>query len=264
MASNETIKKTLSVTIILSLVCSILVSTAAVVLKQRQEDNKQIDMRRNILMISGIVDDASTLTHDEIDKAFESIVPKIVDFDKGTFYNGEDLDINKYEQRTAAKDPNQSKPLPTSQDLASIKRRADFSKIFVIEKNNTIETIILPVHGYGLWSTMYGFIALQGDLKTVVGMGFYEHAETPGLGGEVDNPRWKAQWKGKQVLNDNGIPNLQVIKGTVDPNSRNATHQVDGLSGASLTSRGVQNLINFWMGDKGFGPFLANLKKGAA
>ncbi len=121
--------------------------------------------------------------------------------------------------------------------------------------------MILPVRGYGLWSTLYGFLALESDGNTIAGLGFYEHGETPGLGGEVDNPRWKAQWPGKEVYED-GDPVIRLIKGSVDPNAANAEHKVDGLAGATLTSKGVTNLLQFWLGERGFKPFLDNLKSG--
>ena len=114
-----------------------------------------------------------------------------------------------------------------------------------------------------MWSTLYGFLALEADANTVVGLVFYEHAETPGLGGEVDNPVWKAKWVGKEVY-DEGDVAISIIKGSVDPSSSNAVHQVDGLSGATLTSRGVHNLLHFWLGDNGYKPFLTNLKNGEA
>ena len=126
-----------------------------------------------------------------------------------------------------------------------------------------IDKIILPIRGYGLWSTLYGFIALEADGNTVAGLGFYEHGETPGLGGEVDNPRWKAVWPGKQVYRDGEVA-IALIKGAVDTSSANAPWQVDGLAGATLTARGVTNLVQFWLGENGFEPFLNNLKSGEA
>jgi Na+-transporting NADH:ubiquinone oxidoreductase subunit C len=122
---------------------------------------------------------------------------------------------------------------------------------------------VLPVHGYGLWSTMYGFVALKSDLNTVAGLGFYEHGETPGLGGEIDNPRWKGSWPGKKVYQGDDVA-LSLIKGTVDTSRAGSEYQVDGLAGATLTSRGVTNMVHFWMGEQGFGPFLTNLKAGGA
>ncbi|MOA31350.1 Na(+)-translocating NADH-quinone reductase subunit C [compost metagenome] len=120
------------------------------------------------------------------------------------------------------------------------------------------------MRGYGLWSTLYGFLALKGDLNTVVGLGFYQHGETPGLGGEVDNPKWKALWNGKSLFDEQGQLAIQIIKGSVDAQSPNASHQVDGLAGATLTSKGVHNLLHFWLGENGFGPFLAKLNNGEA
>ena len=61
-----------------------------------------------------------------------------------------------------------------------------------------LDLVVLPVHGLGLWSILYGFVALDADLETIRGLTYYEHKETPGLGGEVDNPRWKSLWKRPQ------------------------------------------------------------------
>ena len=252
------------VTVVLSLVCSVLVSGATVILKPRQDENKLVDVQQNILTISGLVKPTEDLSRAEIETYFKSIEPKLVDFRTAKFYTATDVKPDNYDQRKAAKQPGKFRLLPASEDIASIKRQANLGKVYLVKKAGKLRTVVLPLHGYGLWSTMYGFMALDKDLTTVVGMGFYEHGETPGLGGEVDNPRWKAQWLGKQVLDTQGNVDFHVLKGFVDPASPQAIHQVDGLSGATLTSRGVEHLVNFWLGDYGFGPFLANLKKGEA
>jgi Na+-transporting NADH:ubiquinone oxidoreductase subunit C len=124
-----------------------------------------------------------------------------------------------------------------------------------------LQQVILPVYGKGLWSTMYGFISLDADMTTVVGFAFYEHGETPGLGGEIDNPNWKNLWPGKRIYDDQGKTRIEVVKGTVDRGSANAIYQVDGLSGATLTARGVGNLLQYWMGQNGYRPLLAKLKQ---
>ncbi|PJE79919.1 Na(+)-translocating NADH-quinone reductase subunit C [invertebrate metagenome] len=260
--SNDSIKKTLLVTILLSLVCSILVSGAAVFLKSRQDLNKVVDVQRNILLISGIAKNAHEMSNQDVASLFShEVKARLVDLKTGRFVSG---DVDKYDQRTAAKDPKTSRTLTASEDIASIKREANIAKVYLVEKNGKLDTLILPVHGYGLWSTMYGFIALESDLDTVVGLGFYEQGETPGLGGEVDNPAWKAKWVGKQVYNDKGNVALGVIKGAVKPGASGASYQVDGLAGATLTSNGVTNLVRFWMGKGGFGPFINQLKTGDA
>ena len=150
------------------------------------------------------------------------------------------------------------------EDIARLGRRENYSQVYLVQSpQGEIEKVILPIRGAGLWSTLYGFIALESDANTVAGLGFYEHGETPGLGGEVDNPRWIAHWPGKQVYRDGDVA-LGLIKGSVDPSSPKARWQVDGLAGATLTARGVTNLVHFWLGENGFEPFLNNLKSGEA
>ncbi|MDB2384382.1 Na(+)-translocating NADH-quinone reductase subunit C [Endozoicomonas sp.] len=262
--SNDSIQKTLLVTILLSLVCSIVVSAAAVFLKPEQEANKVLDVQRNIVAIAGLAKEPKGLSNHQIGELFETITPKLVNLETGKFVEADKEAIEAYDQRLAAKDPKKSHTLMASADIASIKRQANIAKVYEIKKDGKLDTLILPIHGYGLWSTLYGFIALDGDLNTVGGMGFYEHAETPGLGGEVDNPGWKAKWVGKAVYDNKGSVGLGVIKGAVDPANSLAKYQIDGLAGATLTSNGVTNLVHFWMGKDGFGPFIKHLKAGGA
>lgn len=262
--SNDSVKNTLLVTVLLALVCSVVVSISAVFLKPLQEENKVVDVQRNILAISGLTDNASVLSNKDVANLFQQVRPRLVNLETGQFVEASEQEIKAYDQRIAVKNPEQSRILPAAQDIASIKRQARVAKVYEIIRNGQRKTLILPVHGYGLWSTLYGFIALADDLNTVAGLGFYEHAETPGLGGEVDNPNWKNKWVGKAVYNTNGNVGLSVIKGSVDAASPNARYQVDGLAGATLTSNGVTNLVQFWMGKNGFGPFLEHLKAGDA
>ena len=262
---NDSIKKTLLVTVLLSLACSVVVSFSAVFLKPLQEQNVVLDVQRNILNISGLAKDAKALSADEIATLYQQVKPALVDLKTGKFVEKSDEKIAAYDQREAAKDPATSRALKGPEDIASIIRQANVAKVYLIEKDGKTESIMLPVHGYGLWSTMYGFLALDiNDLDTVVGFGFYDQGETPGLGGEVDNPIWKGRWPGKKVYDAKGDVALHVVKGLVDPSNPNAQAQIDGLAGATLTANGVSNLIQFWMGDQGFKPFLTNLKAGDA
>jgi len=257
VSSNDSTKKTLIVALLLSLVCAIFVSAAAVMLQPVQEVNKTLDRKRNILAAAGMLDPGKS-----VEEQFAKVSTRVVDLRTGKF--ADDVDPQKYDQRKAARDPKQSEALSDQEDIAKISRREDYSLVYVVEDaDGKLEKIILPIRGYGLWSTLYGFIALDSDADTVAGLGFYEHGETPGLGGEVDNPRWKALWPGKEVYKDGEVA-LSLIKGTVDPNSSNASWQVDGLAGATLTSRGVTNLLHFWLGQNGFEPFLKNLSAGRA
>ena len=173
----------------------------------------------------------------------------------------EGVDPETYDQRQAAKDPVQSVDIPAEKDLGGNKRRAELAPVYLVRQGGEVEKIILPVHGKGLWSTLYGFLALDAkDLSTIRALVFYEHAETPGLGGEVDNPNWRAQWNGKGAFDEKGSIRIEVIKGKVDPGRTEAKYQVDGISGASITTRGVKNMLRYWLGEDGFGPYLARLK----
>ena len=106
---------------------------------------------------------------------------------------------------------------------------------------------------------LYGYLALAPDARTIVGITFYQHKETPGLGGEVDNPRWKSLWPGRLAYDERGNPAIRVKKGPAGSVEEDP-YQVDGLSGATITSRGVTNLLRFWLGDDGFGPYLASYR----
>ncbi len=256
---KETMGRTLLVALAVCLVCSVFVSGAAVTLKHYQQVNALLDKQRSILRIAGMIDANADAA--EVRRVFDQrISPRLVDLRTGRFSDARDP--RGFDPLKAAQDPSLSDTLAPAQDIAAIHRRERYSVAYLVEKDGRIETLILPVRGYGLWSTLYGFIALKNDLKTVGGFGFFQHAETPGLGGEVDNPRWLAQWPGKQVYDDGGRMSVGVIKGGVKPGSPQAVHQVDAIAGATLTSRGVQNLLRFWLGEDGFGPFLQNLRKG--
>ena len=266
-ANNDSIQKTLMVAILLCLVCSIIVAGAAVSLKPIQLANKQLDKNYNILLAAGLAS-KEKMGREQIETAFKQITTRIVNLEAGRYATDAELETIKaagynpsaYDQLKASKDPALSASLPSDKDLANIRRLEKFAAVYTVESNGVIEKMVLPVHGYGLWSTLYGFLALEGDLQTVVGLGFYSHGETPGLGGEVDNPAWKALWNGKKLYNDSGDLAIQVVKGKAAADDMNS---VDGLSGATLTSNGVSNLVQFWVGENGFGKFLTTVKGGA-
>lgn len=250
-SNNDSIKKTLFVVIALSLVCSIIVSTAAVVLKPKQQANAVLDQQTKILEVAGI-----ELAGDIPALYAENIEPRLVDFATGDFVDG---DAAAYDQRKAAKDPAQSIKLSAEDDIAKIIRRANIGTVYLVKDGAETSKVIIPVHGNGLWSMMYAFVAVETDGNTVSGITYYEQGETPGLGGEVENPTWRAQFVGKKLFDDNHKPAIKVVKGGAPQGSE---HGVDGLSGATLTSVGVQHTFDFWLGDMGFGPFLAKVRDG--
>ena len=252
--SRDSTAKILTVAFLLCVICSILVSAAAVVLSERQESNKAAEKKKNILMAAGLYDEDMSL-----DEQFSTIQTRIVDLQSGEFNS--DFDVASFDSRVAAREPETRFIIPEGQDLAGIKAHSRYQDVYLVMDGDTLQQVILPVYGKGLWSTMYGFISLDTDMTTVIGFAFYEHGETPGLGGEIDNPNWKKLWPGKRIYDDQGNTRIEVVKGTVDRDSANAIYQVDGLSGATLTARGVGNLLQYWMGQNGYQPLLAKLKR---
>lgn len=254
MASNDSIGKTLQVAIALCIVCALVVSGAAVSLKDKQVENQLLDRKTNILAAAGLLQAGVS-----IEEQFKAVEARVIDLSTGEYTDA--VPVASYDQVKGAKDPSISRKLSAAEDSAKLIRLEQYATVYLVKNEQGLDKVILPIRGYGLWGTLYGFIALEKDANTVAGLGFYEHGETPGLGGEVDNPNWKALWPGKQVYNDGNV-DIALIKGSVDPAAANAVHQVDGLSGATLTSRGVSNLVQFWMGELGYKPFLNKLRNG--
>ena len=248
----DSVPKTVFVATTLCLFCSMVVSAAAVSLRPTQEANKLIDKQRNILQVAGVFEEGIN-----VPEAFAAFEPKVVDLASGSFTD--EFDATTFDDRAAASDPALSHAL--TEDPAGIGRQGDYAVVYLLnDEAGNLDKVILPIHGYGLWSTLYGFIALEENGNDIFGLQFYDHAETPGLGAEVDNPRWKAMWPGKKLRNDEGDLKITVAKGVPSPDMER--HHIDALAGATLTSVGVDNLVRFWMGENGFARFLENLKAG--
>jgi Na+-transporting NADH:ubiquinone oxidoreductase subunit C len=235
----------------LCLVCSLAVSTTAVALKDRQAANALLDMQTQILRVSGMIAADAKPTSEEANEMFSTI--KVLKFSPET---GEVLGDMPFDSKAiikASKAAATSKP--TTSDAAKRARVSNIPKeLMILEVTDPKHPcFVFLIWGNGLWSTMYGYIALEPDLKTVKGIAFYEHGETAGLGGEIVNPTWVAQWPGKKVFDDAGKVILDVTKfGQVKDDS----YQVDGISGATITSVAVGATVQAWFDDEAFGKFL--------
>lgn len=262
MANNDTLKNIIGVALVVCLVCSILVASVAVVLKPRQERNETLEKLKNILVAGGLVDSKDKSA--DIEGIFaQKVSGTVIDLKTGQRLAKDKqtgpLAPNNFDLKKNANDPKTSMKVPRELAFARIDRVPVNMAVYFVKEGGEITKVILPLYCKGLWSTMYGFIALKKDLKSVSGFTYYEHGETPGLGGEVDNPRWKAKWKDKLVYDDEGKLILKVIKAIAPPDSKT---QIDGLSGATLTTNGIDAMLGFWLGEKGYyKPFLDSLKK---
>ena len=241
---------------IVCLVCSLVVSAAAVSLRSIQDKNALNEKRINILVAAGLANSGERLPAGEIDKRYGEVIPVVVDLQTGELDKNEDADT--YDMYAAAQDSQQGQAL--KEDPASIKRIAKKGSAYLLVEDGAIKRVIIPIQGYGLWSTMYGFTAL--DLKdnqpVVSALTFYKQAETAGLGSEITNPVWQQKWHGKLPYDANGTPQLKVPKRAA-PGS---DHEVDSISGATLTSKGVQYMMNFWLGEQGYQAFIRQIQEG--
>jgi len=249
---RDSVANTLFVAISLSLVCSLLVASTAILLKPKQQKNREQYRQTIILDVAGLLEPGA-----DIDASFAAIESRVVDLANGDFVDS--IETRHFDARNAANDPLLGIVIPDALDLANIRRRAIYAPVYMIRKDGRIDQVILPVYGSGLWSTMHGYLAIAGDGSTIRALRFYEHAETPGLGDQIDDAEWRAGWSGKQLYGPDGLPQIEVVRGTVRAGD-NESGQIDGLSGATLTGRGVSNLVRYWTGPHGFGPFLGRIQ----
>lgn len=231
------------------LVCGIFVASAAVALRDQQQQNAKLDQQEKVLNVAGLLQEGQKATPAAIQKLFaDNIKARVVDLATGEYTEDDPVKF--------AEAPPADKVAPPNP--AGVPRIPAKAIVYQVMNGERISAVILPVHGKGLWSTMYGYVALAPDGNTIKGLTFYQHGETPGLGGEVDNPRWKGLWPGRKVYAD-GRPKIDVIKGQAGPPAVDP-YRVDGLSGATITSRGVGYLLQFWLGENGFLPYIEKFK----
>jgi Na+-transporting NADH:ubiquinone oxidoreductase subunit C len=214
---RDSISNTLTMAVGLSLICSILVAGAAVMLKPVQLKNEEEYRQRIILEVAGLMTPGGNVA-----ELFATIEPLQVEL-----ANGETVEV------------------------------------YLAKEDGTLQQIIIPISGPGLWSTMHGYLALAPDGDTIRGIRFYEHGETPGLGDQVDKQEWREKWVGKSVYGKDDTPQVRVVRGLVraEPGSEAARHQIDGMSGATLTGKGVTRLVQYWTGPERLGPFLQQYRQ---
>jgi Na+-transporting NADH:ubiquinone oxidoreductase subunit C len=240
--------RTLVIALVVSFCCAVLVAGTAISLRPQYELNQELNRQRNILAAAGLLSSEKS-----VQELFQQVEPRVVDLSSGKY--AADVDPAALTTRI---------PISREMDIAFIKERPRYAIVYHAYDDDRLSEIILPVYGYGLWSTMYGYIALEADANTIVGLRFYEHGETPGLGADIDNSQWLDLWRGKKVYGDSAEALIEVIKGrvTAEGNSQ-VIHQVDGITGATLTGDGVTNLLRYWLGEDGFGPYLQGLRQGS-
>ena len=242
---------------IICVVCGIVVAGSAVALKDKQEANAVLDRQTKVLAVVGLIEEDGATPESVATLFAKRIRPLVVELKTGKVAEG--IDATTFDQSKEAKDPAVSFVAPAG-NKAKVQRLPKHGLVYqVVSEAGAVERLVIPVEGKGLWSTLYGYLAVESDGDTIAGLTFYQHGETPGLGGEIDNPRWKSLWPGRKIHNAKGGVAISVAKGAAG-SKEEAPNKVDGLSGATLTSNGVTYLLQFWTGEDGFGPYLQTLQ----
>lgn len=246
---------------IVCVVCAALVSVTAVSLQPRQAANARLYMEKNVLVAAGLVQHGQDVPRREVEEFFRrDIKARLVLFETGELVEEGKIDARGYDQRAARNDLKTSRVAPANN--AGVRRLPEYGVVYFVLKDGKVDQVVIPLEGLGMWGTVYGFMSLAPDGSTVRGLTYYEHRETPGLGGEISNPAWLALWKGRKGYDELGKPAIAVIKGQARPPEQDPLH-VDGLSGATVTSNAITRLTQFWLGSGGYGPFLRKLREGA-
>jgi Na+-transporting NADH:ubiquinone oxidoreductase subunit C len=245
---------------IVCVVCAALVSVTSVSLQPRQAANARLYMEQNVLVAANLVQPGASVSRSEVEAFFgRDIKARLVDLATGELLPEGKIDARSYDQRAARNDPAASRVAP--ENRAGIRRLPTHGVVYFVLKDGRVDQVVIPVEGLGMWGTIYGFLSLAPDGNTVRGLTYYEHRETPGLGGEISNVSWLALWRGRKAYDEAGIAKIAVIKGTAGSPEQDPLH-VDGMSGATVTSNAVTRLMQFWLSDDGYGRFLKRFREG--
>ena len=220
---------TIVFTTIVTVVLGLGLSVTADSLRERQSINEELDIKKNILSVLGF-NLSSDWGNDQIQSLYEK--------------NINELNVDK-----------------TGSILGSIESsNSDNYKIYQSKENDKVTGYAIPIAGKGLWGTMYGYFAIEPDAETVKGITFYRHKETPGLGAEVDKEWFQSNFVGKKLIDTSGsLVSVEVVKGYVSNADPEAMHKVDGISGATITGKGLTTFLKNDL--QKYEPYLSKVRK---
>lgn len=260
--SNDDLVKIIGMAVLVALVSSAAVSVTAVMLKPYQDANQAAEQQarmdtmldtlpgmRDLMMGSGMMMESGMMG-----SGVAILETRLVNLDDGSF--AADADAAGFDVEAALRDPDASIALAPDVDIAGIKRRANQSPVYLLQKDGELKLIVLPVYGAGYQSTLRAALAIEPDLVTIAALAIIEQGDTPGFGARIEEPEWLALWPGKKIADETGAIRIELVRG-----QSSTPFEVDGISGATHTSNGITSILRFWLGDTGFGPFLARLRQ---
>jgi len=245
--------------LVTAVICSTVVSGSVVLLRPIQLNNKLLERSNNVLQLTGLLPVGSEVEDDVLLDLFRGLDARVVDIDAALLDT--EFDPYTFDARTASADPELSVAIPAGEDGAGLGRRSRFETIYLVWRDGVLERAVLPIRGAGMWSTMYGYIALESDFNTIAGVLFYEQGETPGLGDQIASAHWQAGWAGKRLYDETGAVLFRVAEGPVTAGSTVAGYRVDALTGATVTANAVTAMLQYWFGPGGYQPLLDRLRR---
>lgn len=250
--ANDDPVKIFGVAFLVALVCAAVVSAAAIVLEPRQFAHLEAERAaRMAAMLQTLPAMADVLEETGAD----SLTTYLVDLSSGEIDPLHSADT--YHVQAAAADPASAVTIPPALDIAGLRQRAPLAPVHILERDGQVELVVLPVSGTGYQSRIEALLALEADLRTVAALTITGQAETAGLGARIEAEDWQALWPGREVTDESGDIVITVVRGEAT-----GPYEVDGISGATRTGNGVTNMLHYWLGEHGFGPFLDRLREG--
>jgi len=256
---RESPMRALLTVLVTAVTCSFFVSSSVVLLRPIQLNNKLLERSGNVLQMTGLLPGGGKLGEEALLDLFKGLDARVVDIDAADLDSA--FDPYTFDGRKAAVDPELSVAVPPAEDLASLGRRSRFHTIYLVWKDGQLDRVVLPVNGAGMWSMIYGYVALESDFNTIAGVMFYEQNETPGLGDQIATPHWQSKWVGKHLYDEQGEMLFRVAEGLVTEGASGAKYQVDALTGATVTANAVTALMRYWFGPGGYGPLLERMRE---
>ncbi len=246
---NDSSTKTFAVAFMVASVSAVTVAVTAVTLRPLQAENvSAAQAERMQEMLASVPELADMLAEADAD----AIETRLVELDTGAYVNV--ADGAAYDVEAAAGDPQTSTPLEPAVDIAGIGSRPDRMPVHLVIEDGAPVLVVLQGYASGYQSTIRAYLALENDLETIAAISIYDQAETPGLGTRIAEPDWQNRWAGKRVITEDGAVRISLVEAAP------GDFEIDGVTGATRSSMGVVNLVNFWLGEHGYGPYLARLR----
>jgi Na+-transporting NADH:ubiquinone oxidoreductase subunit C len=252
--SNVSVTRALAVSLAVAFVCALVVSTVSVSLRPLQKANVEAERRKQLEFVLTALADIGQA------QAFEDLEARIVNLSSGHYDDTQDP--ASFNAETAIGQPGGSMQIPADLDLAGIKRRAVYARVYLVrDQDGDVDIIILPVWGRGYQSSLHAWLVLDRYTTSIAALKFYQHGETPGIGARIQEPEWEALWRGAPIFDDNGVLRIGVRSRVGSASTDGSGYLIDGISGATRTTQGVDGLLRFWLGDLGFGRYLQQVRE---